>query len=354
MVLLGGAFAEWRFSVAQGDEARKLWANFNGDLWEWNRVTGRFLRRTQSRLIANTALSPDGTRIAYTRRAQQAQGLRPPVDAPQSALPSDIYLFDTATYRQSVLTPQPDDFSYYRPNRPNRFAVRGAPAWSPDGNMLAWTEVVAEGDSVVFQLAIYDFTAKTQVVSAVIDEAYDVIGAVPVEWGMGGIALIHSEREGNPGEAVQYVLAFTPDGKALLREKLNASRILWITDGDEEYLFVEVAEKMADGQEVFKSFLAQPGAALAPFEGFLEVYSPVAPDGVAYFPGEVVRLTRDLIRRFTIAPDGQQYAATERISPTRTAIVVHDGEEKREAIRLENDTQIVLMWGTTGVRVRRR
>ena len=148
--------------LAQGTTAPAyLWVR--GDLYRLDPTALTTEPLTATGTVSNPVLSPEGTRIAYRQASQlgldaldrvQAEGEIAEID-----LPADIIVLDLATDEAATIATQPSDASLFVAGVPDKAIVRSAPAWSPDGQRLAWTEFDFGVD--VPRLMIYDLSAST-------------------------------------------------------------------------------------------------------------------------------------------------------------------------------------------------
>jgi hypothetical protein len=102
-------------------------------------------------------LSPDGTQIAYTVQPQMVtDALAREGGIGGGQFPSDIHLCNLSTGELSVIAPQPQNAAFFTPNMPDNALLRSAPAWSPDGSMLAWLEMDYPPADHINRLVVYD------------------------------------------------------------------------------------------------------------------------------------------------------------------------------------------------------
>lgn len=141
---------------------------------------------TASGTISSPVISPDETRIAYKQAALvgiealdrvEAEGEIADID-----LPADIAVLDVLSGASTLIAGQPEDAALFEEGTPDNAIVRSAPAWSPDGIQLAWTEFNFGAETP--RLMIHDLTEGTTSV-LVPDIAMTVTqGQAPsVRWG---------------------------------------------------------------------------------------------------------------------------------------------------------------------------
>ncbi|MFN8531711.1 MAG: hypothetical protein U0670_24155 [Anaerolineae bacterium] len=123
-----------------------LWVR--GDLWRVNPLdlNSAPVQVTQNGTISGPALSPDGLNIAYKVAApvglaalDRVQGA--PGGIASFDLPADIYVLNVGSGTSQEIVGQPDNASLLVEGTPDNALIRSAPAWSPDGTSLIWTEM---------------------------------------------------------------------------------------------------------------------------------------------------------------------------------------------------------------------
>src|SRR5712692_2357101 len=115
----------------------------SGDLWSW--AGTQVQRRTNWGYNQVPVLAPDSKSIAYKSTAQLA------VDAIKRVgsigggdLPANLWLMDTATGATTRITDQPDGAAFQQTGVADRYVIRSTPTFSPDSQMLAWTEILVD------------------------------------------------------------------------------------------------------------------------------------------------------------------------------------------------------------------
>jgi hypothetical protein len=194
-------------ALAQDTAPLILWVR--GDLYTVTDVNVPPTPLTQNGTISGPTLSPNGQRIAY--KAAAAVGLEALSRIETSGfiadydLPGDIYLLDTRTGQTVLVAGQPEDAALFVESVPDNAIVRSTPTWSPDGEMLAWTELDFGAETP--RLIVEDLSARTQTVIADPLPMGIVLGSAPsLRWGAGGLAVI-----GDAGA----VLLYSPQGTLL-------------------------------------------------------------------------------------------------------------------------------------------
>lgn len=138
-----------------------LWVR--GDLYRVDPAALTTEAITTSGAVSSPALSPDAERIAYKQAAAVGLAALDRVEVAGEIadfdLPADLVVYDTRADSAVTIAAQPDDASLFVDGVPDRAIARSAPAWSPDGMQIAWTEFDFGADSV--RLMIYDLASST-------------------------------------------------------------------------------------------------------------------------------------------------------------------------------------------------
>jgi Tol biopolymer transport system component len=168
--------------------------------------------------------APDGTQFVYRAWSQiTLDYVAQKVEefgswGGDSIMPTDIAIYDLATDEIIIVAPQPADADTETLLGAIR---RSAPKWSPDGTLLAWTEVIPTLDEnqnyvETYQLVVYDIaTATSKVLTTDLPPA--MVYSIPhdIEWGANGIYMNFFEY--NNAEAVNTYLLFSPTGEIQFR-----------------------------------------------------------------------------------------------------------------------------------------
>lgn len=173
-------------SAAAQTDSRAIYLWVRGDLLRVDPAALVSQRVTDSGAISAPALAPDETRIAYRQASAiglealdrvTAQGEIADID-----LPTDIVVYDTRTGDRVTIATQPDDAALFVEGVPDRAVVRSAPAWSPDGMRLAWTEF--DWGVNVPRLVVYDLLSSTTSIPLGVIDTDITQGQSPgVRWG---------------------------------------------------------------------------------------------------------------------------------------------------------------------------
>lgn len=256
-----------------------------GDLWTWS--GGKLQQRTTWGYNEAPILSPDGKTVAYKSTAQIAVDvLKREGGIGGGELPANIWLLDVATNNALRVADQPPGASMMASNVPDKFLIRSAPTWSPDGKALAWTELNQEfGKSSLVVYTVATRTARTIVTD--LPPFYGVPSSLLVRWGAGGIA-VETVTQVKPGDvnAEGGLQVYDPAGKLLSSAKFGSlTDFLWIRADKRDLLAVHSNGPADKPYTIGKWLLFDPAASqVSDMPGVPELYSLAAPDGLTLFP----------------------------------------------------------------------
>ncbi|MDX2076781.1 MAG: hypothetical protein SFZ02_10145 [bacterium] len=209
--------------TAQSPNEPPLLLTANGEIYKWE--NGEVIQLETGEGYSYTPdYSPDGTQFVYRTWSQLTSDF---ADANrdesgnffwEGELPTDIAIYDLATGEIMVVATQPTEADTETLLGAIR---RSAPKWSPDGTLLAWTEVIPTMDenqnfTEVYQLVVYDIaTATSKVLTTDLPPA--MVYSIPhsVEWGANGIYMNFFEYDNS--SAVNTYLLFSPTGEIQFR-----------------------------------------------------------------------------------------------------------------------------------------
>ncbi|MBE0689491.1 MAG: hypothetical protein IH587_05145 [Anaerolineae bacterium] len=173
---------------AQTEAPLIFWAS--GDLWLWSASAPAMTPLTADGTVSSPSLSPAGGWLAYRALSPVS---REALDRLQTSgfiaeydLPTDIFLVDLNTQQTLSIAPQPAGASLFVEGVADNALVRSEPAWSPEGDAVAWVEFsfgASNGTLITYRLA----EASTSIVATGITIVDD--RTPEVRWGRTGIVL---------------------------------------------------------------------------------------------------------------------------------------------------------------------
>jgi|GEM_PF-3638563 len=334
-------------STQAQDQAEPIYLIEDGVVYQWISDTNLTEIATLSLdNIEATSTSPDGTRYIIKVRTDEAlQTIEEQCPCGGTNWPSDFFLIDltdTAPTPMQITT-QPDGARTFEQ------IVRSRPIWSPDSNMIAWTEGVEVGD-----LYIYDFTtAETRILAEDIPAQNLVSSPVDILlWTDAGIVIETVEYDDNLLPLPSTYTVYALDGNILETPALpgaEVARILAYTGDIPLLLSYEASLNLQTGE-----LIATPPVgellivAVNNREASLRVGQPVLGD-------------EDIITRQITDSDGTEVGVFSsadnqyfyRISPTGRTIFTRDSgdtlwfwrsESEGGAYTIESDINVAA-WG---------
>jgi hypothetical protein len=342
--------------------------SLSGDIWAWR--GSELIQRTGSGLCFVPIVSPVGSAFVYQQiPAAYAKQSASDEDRP---VPLDIYLTDLTTAQTSAIATQPKDVSFSGTQA--RYVLRSEPTWSPDGKLLAWTELTTgqsagtNSDSQAETLVIYDVAAK---VAQFLIPKLPTRRIVGQNRALSEVALgpdnliavkihISQDMDSNWQDALYF---FDGTGKQLgTVEKLEThepnyeySQMIWLSGMEKPYLSCVACTTRIDP---FSGSVDALG-------GTPELYSPLAPDKLSlYFGGDsgdeanvtwIIALNGVQVSKFdsvrianlrdvAIAADGMQVASANYVGQGSTAgvFIYQTASQRTKKITLN---VIGLGWG---------
>jgi hypothetical protein len=301
-----------------------LVALINGDLWARREGDTALTRLTTDAQVLEMALSPDGTRLAYTAWTSITQDAVKRVGGiAGGALPSDVWIYDLVTSSTLQVGAQPPGASFFTQGVPDKAVIHGSPAWSPDGKRLAWSELTYPDNKN--SLAVY--TPEVDSIRRIVESLPDQAGVpvpMPVWWSEANVLVVRSTTLNAGTQFEDSMLVYTPDGAPV-----NAFAL---TSGDDEPLDFRPAR--SGSQPVMLVRFRQSGwQAIDPVSGartpagqpqLVSAHEPEASLNVAFQPSggaspfnlsfqivgtaqaePAIPLGPLALQRVTLSPDGQ-------------------------------------------------
>lgn len=251
----------------------------DGDIYLWDGAVAFPI--TNSGYAFDPAVSPDGSLVAYVEYADfvidffdQEGGVG------GGALPSDIRIYNLNALGSFPVTEQPAGASLVDTDADT--IARGAPVWSPDGDMLAWTDTIFTRmvpNGVVDYIVTYDLSEnRIRRITGLPPQA-GIPAPVTIRWGETGI-IAWSIGLGPNDEFIDTLLIYDENGR-------QTGVIPVPPRGGDDYIsdFVPVdfqgTEYIAviyGSGEVALFTPQEEGSTIAP--GVLQAYSLLNPGGV--------------------------------------------------------------------------
>src|SRR5437016_1997445 len=134
---------------------------YEGDIWALQGTV--MVQRTTYGHSLQPVVSPLGDSFAFQQIPESYW--KPHVAIANRLTPEDIYVMNLGTSQALTVATQPGNVSYDAGQ--GRYILRSQPAWSPDGKLLAWTEIATDqvaGKNSALQdesVVEYNVTAKT-------------------------------------------------------------------------------------------------------------------------------------------------------------------------------------------------
>jgi hypothetical protein len=198
-------------------------------------------------------MSPDGTYIAYSSMAPETvsalNALGYADDFGPDDWPSNMWVMNLDQRQPEQITAQPADI-HFNDVIPSNAVSRSNPTWSPDGQIIAWTEIIFGAEttslaSLTYRLVTYNIATKTtQIIVPELPKPFqkeDTLRTIRVLWGAGGIALAISRQ---PPMRELYI--FDQNGQQIMLAPLgreNFYDFLWVNDSGKDYVGIMYATK---------------------------------------------------------------------------------------------------------------
>lgn len=332
-----------------------------GDIYTWDIASQSLKQLTSWGYNFAPHVSPDGKWLAYLSMSQAAVSAMTQGQAMNVYTLANIWLLNPYTEEAIQIAAQPQNATYESGNLITRYG----PVWSPDGTSVAWIEGDVNGERV----AIYTLSSQETFTFPLDLPPGCCAGAFPVLYfGRSGIAI--TNREGTPTTANEVIYVFNTLGQqlAMIDSSENFFPDMgWITDGDNEYLGGH------DMNGVFKVVDSSGNPQLITPQGYPEIYSPNAPDGLSAYSvkypsqwaltnhGQKLAEINDIWATFDIgidiriAPDGQgivyrQKVEDENVPDGKIFAYLTNGQTVPISI-IPQLHVIAVTWGATAWRI---
>src|SRR5258708_4734581 len=111
---------------------------YEGDIWALQGTV--MVQRTTYGHSLQPVVSPLGDSFAFQQIPESYLKLQAANN--NGLVPEDIYVMNLGTSQALTVATQPGNVSYDAGQ--GRYVLRSQPAWSPDGKLLAWTEIATD------------------------------------------------------------------------------------------------------------------------------------------------------------------------------------------------------------------
>jgi hypothetical protein len=323
-----------------------------GNIWAWD--NSPLIQRTGGGLSFVPIVSPMGDSYLYLRiPTAYDKRTSPDQDRPAAR---DIYLANLSTGQATAIAAQPKNASFA--DSQAHYTLRSAPNWSPDGKLMAWTELtIGPATSLELQpesLVLYDVTTKTA--HTLIPElpAHRVVAQYPalseVSLGPGGLIAVRVHVSADIDSSGQdWLYFYDTAGKQIARlEGLEAveqnyeySQLIWLSGLDMPYLSCVACTSKINPRT----------GSIDTLNGTPELYSALAPDRLSVYYGAdsgdesnvtwIIALNGKQVSKFAsvrianlrdvaIAPDGMQVASANYVGQGTTAgVFIYQAQRNR-------------------------
>jgi hypothetical protein len=353
----------------------------DGDIWMWCDGSADITQLTQYGHHRRPVMSPDGTHIAFNSIAPETvaalSSAMSPLDISRDDWPSNMWIMRLDQTQPEQIAVQLPEIAFTSDNLPMNAISRSNPTWSPDGQSIAWTEIVfgattTSTNDLMYRLVIYNIASKTtQVIMPDLPKPFqkdDTLRTIRVLWGTGGLALVMSRRI----PAISRELyVFDPSGQQTAFVALEDTYydFMWVNDNGKDYIGIMYATKawvlidplsgqsqpmngtpemystQADNYATFIT-IKMNGAQIAglQWQAAEKAVSKVAP---LDFHGET-----NFAHRITVSPNGIAYVS-DAVYIWREGNLIRLKNTDNIARGWEDAEAGALAWGSTAWRVRR-
>ncbi len=346
----------------------------NGDLWAWSGSDQSMEQLTFWGMNERLALSPDGTHVAYWSGATVFVDWLRTIEGGWGGFdpPGNIWMLDISSGETYRVADQPAGAIFTGPDDddPGLYALRKPPIWSPDGQQLAWLEIIVDNHEPTgevpagtVQLAIYDLASGTTRILhsfVVANGAYRVDQIVfNVAWGAPGIFM--KARVPESGISTNEFRIYNPDDEIFLDVTLADDAPEWLYSAD---WIDDAGEHLADvSHPPTRKWLDSHTGRIEVVPGTLELVSAITPEGARFtfeggtwhltFPGQAAVDLGEDVQPYGISRDGQWvvYGRYEQNDDGYYGYRVFV-ESSSSQIGLGWRTHVQLVWGPLSWRVR--
>jgi len=220
------------------------------NLWSWSEQENKFQKLSNLLVSGPISLSPLGNLIALRNLDQIDSEDKENGTQCCSGSPTDIAILDISSNQVSFLADQPSGARYSltrADSLSNYYIIRSVPVWSPNGQSLAWTEIVVNGERSILnpnkedhRLVVYDLSKRTtKILLDGIPPQRTSMPATPF-WGTSGILLLSEDLNlGTNGRASLDDTVSIYNTQALLQSTVkirSLDELVWISNSNGDYV----------------------------------------------------------------------------------------------------------------------
>ena len=201
------------FAIGSGAQAQlgdsPLVILMQGDLHAWD--NGQLFRMTNNGYNSGLTMSPQGRFVAYSAISPVGIRVLESGFAGDAQFPTDIFIYDLQTNGITPAALQPSDVRFMSDSGSDNFVTRSRPAWSADGTLLAWSEMVIPG--FAHRLIRYDTRTGTTTMLSVLPEPGGFPAPAQVVWTGSNIVAQLFVLNDTAGEFQDTFLTFDANGR---------------------------------------------------------------------------------------------------------------------------------------------
>ncbi len=324
----------------------------DGDLWRWNGST--LTQLSTWGYNERPVLAPDGGRVAYNSWATITVNAIAAGQPVFGLTPSNIWVMDVATGDAERIADQPPDAVFVPDGTSNNVIMRGTPEWSPDGNQVAWVELLAP--EYRYRLVRYDFgTRSTSILVENLPYPFADGGFIPVHdvlWGPPGLLITNVAVNPNTNEFEETAHLYAPDGTPIHQAVIGSGATewtfnkQWVTHNGQQYLGLHYPSG--------KVYLLDPATGeQLDMPALPELYSRSAPNNMSAYTAPNIDANQNLSPAWTaVSTSRTQDIALDFNGEPQNIAIAPDGQALAyisDAVYIWQNGQASAVPGTGGI-----